>query len=75
LEGQARVAVPVPDGQSAKSMRTVHEELADMVFVVFFACSCKPVLSVWSSVFGCTKFGERSAWRVRTVSSARMVRE
>jgi hypothetical protein len=71
LEGPARAVVPVPGEQSARSTQIVHEEPTDLVFVVFFVCSCVLVFrSVLSTAFGCSEFARWSARRVWTVSFA-----
>jgi hypothetical protein len=68
LEGRSRAVISVRGGQSTRRPRTVREELADRVFVVFFTCSCEFVVQYVELVaFPCKEFGGRTLSKARTI--------
>jgi hypothetical protein len=76
LRVRGRAALSARGGQSTKSSRTVREEPADRVFIVFFACSCAFVFrSVSLVVFGREELVGKSAQGGQTVCEARTVRK
>jgi hypothetical protein len=76
LRVRGRAALSTRGGQFARGSRTVREEPAYRVFVVFFACSCVSVFrSVSLGVFGREVFVGQSARGGRIVREVQTVRE